>query len=171
MSCSTRQAFERHARLLFLHVLKDPLTQNNGRSGQPQHGVDIFGAVAAMATMLAYGAKARTLTTAEPSPRPNLGARSRNICAVSRAQSCPAQICAELLDLMSPKVRFPPVELADQAKAEVAAVMSISQFDPGSAPRPFDPSCPPNPVASKQEIRDRLMPGVDSPLLSSLKLC
>jgi hypothetical protein len=37
------QAFERHARLLFQHVLKDSLTQNNGRSGQPQHGVDIFG--------------------------------------------------------------------------------------------------------------------------------
>jgi tetratricopeptide (TPR) repeat protein len=37
------QAFERHARVLFQCVLKDPHTQNNGRSGQPQHGVDIFG--------------------------------------------------------------------------------------------------------------------------------
>jgi hypothetical protein len=36
---------------------------------------------------------------------------------------------------------------------------------------PDPPSCPPNPVASKQEIKDRLMPGVDSPSLSSLKLC
>ncbi len=37
------QAFERHARLLFEHLLGDPQTQNNGRAGQPQHGVDIFG--------------------------------------------------------------------------------------------------------------------------------
>ena len=38
-----RQAFERDARLLFEHSLNDPHTQNNGRGGQPQHGVDIFG--------------------------------------------------------------------------------------------------------------------------------
>jgi hypothetical protein len=37
------QAFERKARLLFELSLGDPATQNNGRSGQPQHGVDIFG--------------------------------------------------------------------------------------------------------------------------------
>src|SRR3954468_3277723 len=37
------QAFERHARLFFEHSLADPATQNNGRAGQPQHGVDIFG--------------------------------------------------------------------------------------------------------------------------------
>lgn len=37
------QAFERHSRLLFEHSLNDPRTQNNGRSGQPQHGVDIYG--------------------------------------------------------------------------------------------------------------------------------
>jgi tetratricopeptide (TPR) repeat protein len=37
------QAFERHARLLFEQWLGDPGTQNNGRTGQPQHGVDIFG--------------------------------------------------------------------------------------------------------------------------------
>jgi len=37
------QAFERHSRLLFQYVLNDPQTQNNGRSSQPQHGVDIFG--------------------------------------------------------------------------------------------------------------------------------
>jgi hypothetical protein len=37
------QAFERDARLLFEHSLNDPHTQNNGRAGQPQHGVDIFG--------------------------------------------------------------------------------------------------------------------------------
>ena len=37
------QAFERHSRVLFEHVLGDPNTQKNGREGQPQHGVDIFG--------------------------------------------------------------------------------------------------------------------------------
>lgn len=37
------QAFERHCRLLFEHSLADPGAQNNGRTGQPQHGVDIFG--------------------------------------------------------------------------------------------------------------------------------
>jgi tetratricopeptide (TPR) repeat protein len=37
------QAFERDARLLFEFSLNDPHIQNNGRVGQPQHGVDIFG--------------------------------------------------------------------------------------------------------------------------------
>ena len=37
------QAFERHSRLLFEYALGDPATQNNGRSGQGHHGVDIFG--------------------------------------------------------------------------------------------------------------------------------
>jgi tetratricopeptide (TPR) repeat protein len=37
------QAFERKSRLLFELSLRDPHTQNNGRTGQPQHGVDIFG--------------------------------------------------------------------------------------------------------------------------------
>jgi tetratricopeptide (TPR) repeat protein len=37
------QAFERHSRLLFEYVLSDPSTQNNGRSGQRQYGVDVFG--------------------------------------------------------------------------------------------------------------------------------
>jgi tetratricopeptide (TPR) repeat protein len=37
------QAFERYSRLLFELSLGDPATQNNGRQGQPQHGVDIFG--------------------------------------------------------------------------------------------------------------------------------
>jgi hypothetical protein len=37
------QAFERQSRLLFELVLRDPGTQNNGRQGQGQHGVDIFG--------------------------------------------------------------------------------------------------------------------------------
>jgi len=37
------QAFERKSRLLFEFSLRDPQTQNNGRGGQPQHGVDIFG--------------------------------------------------------------------------------------------------------------------------------
>ena len=37
------QAFERHSRLLFELSLGDSHTQNNGRTGQPQHGVDIFG--------------------------------------------------------------------------------------------------------------------------------
>lgn len=37
------QAFERKSRLLFELSLGDPHTQNNGRTGQPQHGVDIFG--------------------------------------------------------------------------------------------------------------------------------
>jgi hypothetical protein len=36
-------AFERNARLLFELSLKDPAAQNNGVSGQRQHGVDIFG--------------------------------------------------------------------------------------------------------------------------------
>ncbi len=37
------QAYERHSRVLWACVLKDPLTQNNGTSGQRQHGVGIFG--------------------------------------------------------------------------------------------------------------------------------
>ncbi|TCU73661.1 tetratricopeptide repeat protein [Bradyrhizobium sp. R2.2-H] len=37
------QAFERNARLLFQLSLNDPAVQNNGTSGQRQHGVDIFG--------------------------------------------------------------------------------------------------------------------------------
>ena len=37
------QAFERKARLLFELSLNDSGTLNNGRSGQPQHGVDIYG--------------------------------------------------------------------------------------------------------------------------------
>lgn len=37
------QAFERHSRLLFEYSLGDPATQNNGRQGQAQHGVDIWG--------------------------------------------------------------------------------------------------------------------------------
>jgi hypothetical protein len=37
------QAFERHSRVLFEYSLGDPHTQNNGRQGQPQHGVDIYG--------------------------------------------------------------------------------------------------------------------------------
>jgi len=37
------QAFERFARDLFSAVWEDPRTQANGRSGQPQAGVDVFG--------------------------------------------------------------------------------------------------------------------------------
>ncbi|SFH66907.1 tetratricopeptide repeat protein [Bradyrhizobium sp. Gha] len=37
------QAFERNSRLLFQLTLNDPAVQNNGTSGQRQHGVDIFG--------------------------------------------------------------------------------------------------------------------------------
>ncbi len=37
------QAFERHCRLLFELSFRDPAVQNNGRSGQRQHGVDIYG--------------------------------------------------------------------------------------------------------------------------------
>lgn len=37
------QAFERLARLLFEHSLRDPAVQNNGRPGQRQHGVDVYG--------------------------------------------------------------------------------------------------------------------------------
>jgi tetratricopeptide (TPR) repeat protein len=37
------QALERHCRLLFELSLQDPAVQNNGRQGQRQHGVDIFG--------------------------------------------------------------------------------------------------------------------------------
>jgi tetratricopeptide (TPR) repeat protein len=36
-------AFERATRLLFQYVLNDPNTQNNGRPGQRQHRVDVFG--------------------------------------------------------------------------------------------------------------------------------
>jgi len=37
------QDFERNARVLFECILNDIHVQNNGRVGQPQHGVDIFG--------------------------------------------------------------------------------------------------------------------------------
>jgi tetratricopeptide (TPR) repeat protein len=37
------QAFERNSRVLFMHDLQDPLTKTNGRSGQRQNGVDIYG--------------------------------------------------------------------------------------------------------------------------------
>ncbi|WP_441277894.1 tetratricopeptide repeat protein [Tardiphaga sp. 172_B4_N1_3] len=37
------QAFERGIRVLFQAILSDPNTQNNGRIGQPQHGVDVYG--------------------------------------------------------------------------------------------------------------------------------
>lgn len=37
------QALERHCRLLFELSFSDTAVQNNGRVGQPQHGVDIFG--------------------------------------------------------------------------------------------------------------------------------
>jgi hypothetical protein len=37
------QDFERHTRLLFEYSLRDPHTQNNGREGQAQHGVDVYG--------------------------------------------------------------------------------------------------------------------------------
>ena len=37
------QDFETRTRMLFAYVLNDPNTQQNGRSGQKQHGVDIYG--------------------------------------------------------------------------------------------------------------------------------
>ena len=37
------QDFETHTRVLFACVLNDPNTQHNGRSGQKQHGVDVYG--------------------------------------------------------------------------------------------------------------------------------
>lgn len=37
------QAFERQTRELFACVLDDPATQMHGRSGQKQHGVDVYG--------------------------------------------------------------------------------------------------------------------------------
>jgi tetratricopeptide (TPR) repeat protein len=37
------QDFETHTRVLFACVLNDPNTQQNGRSGQKQHGVDVYG--------------------------------------------------------------------------------------------------------------------------------
>ena len=37
------QDFERKTWALFAHVLADPNTQMHGRTGQPQHGVDIWG--------------------------------------------------------------------------------------------------------------------------------
>jgi tetratricopeptide (TPR) repeat protein len=40
---SNWQDFERNTRLMFEYSLRDPHTQNNGRQGQAQHGVDVFG--------------------------------------------------------------------------------------------------------------------------------
>ena len=37
------QDFERNCRVLFECILDDPNTQLNGRTGQPQNGVDIWG--------------------------------------------------------------------------------------------------------------------------------
>ena len=37
------QAFERFTRDLFSAIWEDPRAQMNGRSGQPQAGVDVFG--------------------------------------------------------------------------------------------------------------------------------
>ena len=37
------QDFERQTRVLFACVLNDPNTQVNGRSGQEQNGVDVYG--------------------------------------------------------------------------------------------------------------------------------
>jgi hypothetical protein len=37
------QAFERNARLLFEYALNDRAVQNNGRPGQRQYGVDVYG--------------------------------------------------------------------------------------------------------------------------------
>ena len=37
------QDFERNTAVLFKRVLNDPNTQSNGRSGQDQHGVDVYG--------------------------------------------------------------------------------------------------------------------------------
>lgn len=37
------QNFERFCRDLWSELLSDPKTQRNGRSGQPQHGVDVYG--------------------------------------------------------------------------------------------------------------------------------
>jgi tetratricopeptide (TPR) repeat protein len=53
------QAFERHSRLLFECSLGDPHTQNNGRSGQPQHGVDIFGRRASTGDMVGIQCKGK----------------------------------------------------------------------------------------------------------------
>lgn len=39
----TWQEFEHHAWLLFRAELKDPATEKNGRQGQAQHGVDVYG--------------------------------------------------------------------------------------------------------------------------------
>lgn len=40
---STWQAFEDLTCALFAEVWKDPTAQKNGRTGQPQHGVDVYG--------------------------------------------------------------------------------------------------------------------------------
>ena len=37
------QDFERNSRILFRYILNDIHVQNNGRQGQRQHGVDIYG--------------------------------------------------------------------------------------------------------------------------------
>jgi len=37
------QDFERHCRVLFASIFNDPSPSLNGRTGQPQHGVDIWG--------------------------------------------------------------------------------------------------------------------------------
>ena len=79
--------------------------------------------------------------------------------------------CAYFLRWMLAIERYTqfPAPPKEGVMAAMGPIMSISQFDPRSASR--SSVLPPNPVASKREIKDRLMPGVDSPLLSSLKLC
>ena len=37
------QDFEKLCHVLWREIWNDPATQKNGRSGQPQHGVDVFG--------------------------------------------------------------------------------------------------------------------------------
>lgn len=53
------QDFERKTRVLFQDLLQDPNTQTNGRSGQRQHGVDVFGTRKATGALVGVQCKGR----------------------------------------------------------------------------------------------------------------
>jgi hypothetical protein len=46
------ETFEDLCLALFKAVWKDPLAQKNGRRGQPQHGVDVFGSMNGLGTAI-----------------------------------------------------------------------------------------------------------------------
>src|SRR5882757_8088418 len=60
------QAFERNARVLFACVLGDPLAKTNGRAGQRQNGVDIFGFRAESGTAVGVQCKGKASDYGRP---------------------------------------------------------------------------------------------------------